>query len=728
MKKYNFLILILLFLLLPFSNHIFAQSWKWENPKPIGDEIQQVFFADSLNGWVVPLDNTLLKTTDGGNVWNIIYTNIFLSKIYFLNKDEGWGVGRDYFEENISYNIYHTTNGGLNWEIQLTDSSGFYDVYFINKLKGWAVNTNAYYKPVFQTTDGGKSWQPEGAGLFRLDDGGSSGNIMFADSLNGFETFVGALWGISTFDGGKTWQRDSALSGFKIVKTDSIHMWILGYGFVTRSINGGKSWTGVNFPSASSYAYTYDIFALDSSNVFISADSGLYRSIDGGIRWSKITNGQFGSFWFINRNEAWGGGVGYISGLYLSTDSGSTWNNFIQNTYPYGQDDFVKIDFINQDTGWICTQSTDASPTSHALKTTDGGTTWTAQNITTSQWIWNMQMLNGNTGFIVGNGGMIYKTTDGGENWTLINSGNSNDLKGIDFINTKIGWIVGGSAILKTTNSGETWIDQDSTIANLQSVCFIDSLNGWGASYSDYSSGGKIVHTTDGGKNWEIQITGSFAKITFLDSLNGFALGISSNSNAHVYATHDGGKNWLPSSINTGSLQDMQFINKDTGYVVGFYGRIFRTTDAGNTWIQQPSYCNRYLYSVDFTGANNGWAVGSAGATLHTTDGGVTFINNNPGKSNLPNQFYLYQNYPNPFNPSTIIQYSLPQAKKVRIVVYDISGKEIALLADKYQNAGTYNVTWNGNNNSGQPVASGIYFYSVQAGNYAQTKKMVLLK
>ena len=96
--------------------------------------------------------------------------------------------------------------------------------------------------------------------------------------------------------------------------------------------------------------------------------------------------------------------------------------------------------------------------------------------------------------------------------------------------------------------------------------------------------------------------------------------------------------------------------------------------------------------------------------------------------SNIPTTFQVYQNYPNPFNPSTIIQYSLPQAKKVRIVVYDISGKEIALLADKYQNAGTYNVTWNGNNNSGQPVASGIYFYTVQAGNYAQTKKMVLLK
>ncbi|MHB1688384.1 MAG: YCF48-related protein [Ignavibacteriaceae bacterium] len=718
-------ILGLLFLLLP--SLLYAQSWQWENPKPMGDEIQQVFFADSLNGWIVPADNTLLITTDGGKDWTTIYTNIFLSNIYFLNKKEGWGVGRDHFEQNISYNIYHTTNSGLNWEIQLTDSSGFYDVYFRNKLEGWAVNTNAYFKPVFHTSDGGKSWKAEAAGLFRLDDGGSSGSIMFSDSLKGFEVFDGALWGISTFDGGKTWQKDSTIGGFKIIKIDSLHLWILAYGFVTRSTDGGKSWTGINFPNDSTYTYTYDIFALDSSNIFISSDSGFFRSNDGGITWSKISSKQLGSLWFINNNEAWGGGVGYISGLFHSTDGGITWNNSLQRNYPFGQDDYVKVDFINKNTGWICIQSFGSTYTySQVIKTTDGGSTWTAQNIKDNQWAWDMQMLNANTGYIVGNYGMIYKTTDGGENWILKNSGTIDDLMGVSFINEKYGWIVGRyvgenkGIILKTMDGGESWISQDSTIANLQGVCFIDSLTGWAASYSDYFSGGRIVHTTDGGSSWVTQFTGSFTEITFLDSLNGYALGISSGSNAHVYETHDGGKNWLPSSINTGSLQDMQFINKDTGYVVGFYGRIFRTTDAGTTWIQQPSYCNRYLFSVDFTDANNGWAVGSAGTVLHTTNGGVTFVNSNYDKYNLPNQFYLYQNYPNPFNPSTVINYQLSADSYVTLKIYDILGNEVKTLVNEYKPQG---------------LARGIYFYRLivnprdkRYSVYSITKKMVYLK
>jgi hypothetical protein len=91
--------------------------------------------------------------------------------------------------------------------------------------------------------------------------------------------------------------------------------------------------------------------------------------------------------------------------------------------------------------------------------------------------------------------------------------------------------------------------------------------------------------------------------------------------------------------------------------------------------------------------------------------------------------FSLSQNYPNPFNPSTKIKFSLPQTEKVKLEVYDVQGNLIKSLVDYdlYQ-PGNYEVTWNGDNNKGSSVASGIYFVKMQAGKYAHTKKMNLVK
>lgn len=95
---------------------------------------------------------------------------------------------------------------------------------------------------------------------------------------------------------------------------------------------------------------------------------------------------------------------------------------------------------------------------------------------------------------------------------------------------------------------------------------------------------------------------------------------------------------------------------------------------------------------------------------------------------NLPVAFYVYQNYPNPFNPSTTIRYSLPKSDNVLINIYDINGNLISTLLNAKQNAGTHEVTWDGKNNSGLQVVSGVYLYKVQAGNSSKISKMILLK
>ena len=94
----------------------------------------------------------------------------------------------------------------------------------------------------------------------------------------------------------------------------------------------------------------------------------------------------------------------------------------------------------------------------------------------------------------------------------------------------------------------------------------------------------------------------------------------------------------------------------------------------------------------------------------------------------LPRQYILHQNYPNPFNPTTQLRYDLPEASHVRIMIYDLMGREIRTLVDMDQKAGYRSIQWNATNDLGQPVSAGMYLYMIQAGDFRQTRKMVLLK
>ena len=101
---------------------------------------------------------------------------------------------------------------------------------------------------------------------------------------------------------------------------------------------------------------------------------------------------------------------------------------------------------------------------------------------------------------------------------------------------------------------------------------------------------------------------------------------------------------------------------------------------------------------------------------------GVLLSNGNSGNS-IPVEFLLEQNYPNPFKPETSIRFHLPQSSFVTLKIYDVNGKLAATLLNGFKFAGAYNITVNGNN-----LSSGVYYYTLNAGNYSQTKKMVLVK
>ena len=95
----------------------------------------------------------------------------------------------------------------------------------------------------------------------------------------------------------------------------------------------------------------------------------------------------------------------------------------------------------------------------------------------------------------------------------------------------------------------------------------------------------------------------------------------------------------------------------------------------------------------------------------------------NMGANNYPADFMLYQNYPNPFNPSTTISFSIPRSTYTTLKIFNTIGQEIATLVSDNLNPGTYSKQWNATN-----VASGVYFYKLQVGDFVQTKKLLLLR
>jgi hypothetical protein len=147
-----------------------------------------------------------------------------------------------------------------------------------------------------------------------------------------------------------------------------------------------------------------------------------------------------------------------------------------------------------------------------------------------------------------------------------------------------------------------------------------------------------------------------------------------------------------------------------------------------------------YVYIAELIGMSEQTSI-SADWVVFTTDGIDTTMSNHVWNILLdagdvlsihgdviPDVYALHQNYPNPFNPTTILRYDLPEDTQVRITIYDIMGREVRTLFNNQQNAGYKSVIWNATNNRGQPISAGVYLYTIEAGGFRQTKKMILLK
>jgi len=215
-------------------------------------------------------------------------------------------------------------------------------------------------------------------------------------------------------------------------------------------------------------------------------------------------------------------------------------------------------------------------------------------------------------------------------------------------------------------------------------------------------------------------------EIKFVNSNTGFIAGDASQG--VILKTTNQGLNWSTYNFPGYFYEDyaLDFINSNTGWVITDRA-MFKTTDGGENYFQIESRHDP-LYSMCFTDALTGYCVSYSGIIMKTTDGGGGPIGILPISNEIPEHFSLSQNYPNPFNPNTKIKFDIPFEgnnldRSIRLIIYDITGREVTTLINESLKPGSYESEWNAGN-----FASGIYFYKLTSEDFAETKKMVLLK
>ncbi len=316
---------------------------------------------------------------------------------------------------------------------------------------------------------------------------------------------------------------------------------------------------------------------------------------------------------------------------------------------------------------------------------------------------------------------LILKSGNSGLSWYLVYRSDVHSIIRIYFLNSLEGWAVefgGGTVshtVIKTTNGGSSWnsVYSSSPFTNGTSApYFINSLTGW---YLNLEIPSNLYKTTDGGSSWTSTVLSSvYGSLHFFNETTGFICGTG------LAKTTNGGLNWI-TKLSDLDLNKVIFINDQTGWTFGASGKIWKTTNQGENWTMSVSF-NKQLISGVFVNQNTGWIVGSEGLILKTINGGVGITQTS---STIPDKFSLNQNYPNPFNPSTRINYELRNSNYVSLKVFDLLGKEVAQLVNEKQNAGSYAVDFN---SAELNLPSGIYFYTLNAGEFKETRKMVLVK
>jgi photosystem II stability/assembly factor-like uncharacterized protein len=390
-------------------------------------------------------------------------------------------------------------------------------------------------------------------------------------------------------------------------------------------------------------------------------------------------------------------------------------------------------------------------------------------------------------GMAVSSNGKIIKTTNGGVNWVQINpvlSMNFAEVRIISLTNAcAAGKLTSNSylSILFTTNAGSSW---DSVYTYNQTAYTFNNMRFFGdTGFVSYNStiSGSALRSYNGGANWTFAYgpsMGSYQDFAFVTPMVYFNFCYENlfvpnpyphyENKQYCLKTTNGGSGWLVTQYdNTSTSYGLKayFYDINTGYMFKSNGDFRATNNSGLNWYYNPTIPFSSITSVHLNSGTNifmsgkstsnipciakstnggvnwaitnipnvsnvnkvflinqttGWAACDNGLIYKTTDGGLTNI---ASENNVSAKYKVYQNYPNPFNPTTYVKFSILNSGDVKIVVYDLMGREVQTLVNERLQPGTYETTFDGSN-----LTSGVYFYRIFTEGYTETRKMLLLK
>lgn len=626
--------------------------------------------------------------------------------------------------KNIERGIYKTTNGGAAWQQSLfiADSVGAIDVIIdpSNPDKLFAAmwerqRREDYIKyggpmtALYVTTNGGASWSVVSGGFpsnspdlgrISLDICNSNPQVIYALTAYANGNSRGLY---KSVNGGTTWSlinaSVAASSNYawfnRICKVNPVNPDIVYCGGLNmeRSTNGGISFSTIAASHVDHHAHA---FALSNPQFVVNGnDGGIDFSTNGGVSWNAsnslpITQFYAGEIDNNNPNTLLGGTQD--NGTNRTTGGTGSWQQI------YGGDGFYcLVDYTNS-------QRVYASSQNGALgRSTNGGASFlsgtSGLDLAYSNWMTPYVMDKTNPLILYCGTYKIHKTTNGMQSWTAI----SPDLAN------------GHVQNLGTITTVDVSVSNPNVI-----YCGTDDANVW--------------VTTNGGGNWtkinsglpyrwvtRVTVHPSQANICYV-TLSGYKV---DSTGAHVFKTINYGASWtsissnLPDAPCNDILIDPVFTQ--TLYLATDVGVMISEND-GVSWSVYSSGIPSNVPCHDLT-LHNGtrklvvWTHGRSAYAVNLPP--VSVINLNETAAD----FRLGQNYPNPFNPVTTIEFSISVTGFVKLEIYDITGRSVAIPVNSIFKPGTYKLSWNA-----EFLSSGVYFYRLSSGSSNIIKKMILIK
>ena len=678
----------------------------------------------------------ILKSTDGGATWfkslDWAYEEqhgVWAVKINPLNPNTVWAATTE--------GTFRSYDAGATWE-------QVHNVVMANDLVINPVDTNIIITGngnfasegfgIYRTSDGGTNWTHITAGLptfyegkILLDIYKANPNIVFASIGNGFSSANGASWLCRSTDAGLTWsirttQDYSKWQGWfshdvAIDQSNPDNLIVIGIE-VYKSTNGGaniiqKSSGGLILgrppiggqegPADFTHSDAHDVkqHPSDHNTYYIATDGGIFRTTDFGETFESH-NGRYQTTQFYNgTSSSQQDSLFFIGGLQDNStviyDGDLAW---IRNIG--GDGSWTAMDASNDNIIFASWQFLNIRKSTNRGSSFGNSVTPPGGGLTA--FIAPYRIFNLNSDIMYAGRDKIYRSTDGGNNWTATN--NNNALDGNFAIAMDISYQTSNKVyvatapfelnrgnIFRTTMSGTSWTNITGILPDrFPSDIAVDPNNDQIVYITFYGFGtGHIFKTTDSGTNWT-DITGTLPDVPTT------AVIVDPNNSQHVY------------------------IGNDLGIHV--------STDGGTNWESFNNGLPNAVVSMDLniTLANNVLRVATHGNGVYERKLLSTIATSVNDNKITVGDFRLEQNYPNPFNPTTKIKFTIPavetgHAPSVQLKVYDVLGNEVASLVNEEKPAGIYEVEFNAST-----LSSGTYFYKLEAGNFVQTRKMILLR